>query len=329
MTNQLSDLSKDVAKVSEAIKSYQNEISEMKSMLVEFQDEMKVQVQSLAVTLQQNSSEEAVKRQVLSMFERIHEGLKIAMGPRPTREETTTNGEGGSTREQQSSVPPSATSVPPVPQVVAGADQRPSPTLVPPVTHVAARGKQHPSPTPVPLAPRIVAQRKQRPSPSTPIRPAPQVAAGSSQRPSSTAPPLAPQVVAASNQQRSPYPAIPLQSFYYNLHHFHQHWFGEGPFRRDDGWYIAKLEEKTKRRWRDFMSTAQRYQFSKASRIIKAIKQEADNRGNKDTVDVLMEWNKALIEKKDRFTFSLALTWLVEKGIMEKKKSRGCHKKDD
>jgi len=77
------------------------------------------------------------------------------------------------------------------------------------------------------------------------------------------------------------------------------------------------------------MSTAQRYQFSKASRIIKAIKQEADNRGNKDTVDVLMEWNKALIEKKDRFTFSLALTWLVEKGIMEKKKSRGCHKKDD
>jgi len=142
ITNQLSGLSKDVATLSEAVKSYKNEISEIKSMFVQFQDEMKNQVQSLAVTLQQNSSEEAVKRQVLSMFERIHEGLKIAMGPRSTSEETTTVGEDGKTGERQSSVPPSAMPVSPMPQVAAGSNQRPSPTPVPPAPQVTAENNR-------------------------------------------------------------------------------------------------------------------------------------------------------------------------------------------
>jgi hypothetical protein len=117
-------------------------------------------------------------------------------------------------------------------------------------------------------------------------------------------------------------PMIPLLPVYGNLLQLYQHWYGEREYTRDDGWSIAKLEENHKRRWRNGWSTAQKCQFSRASRIIEAIKQEA-NRTHKDNDVMAMQWSETMEVIGGKFTLGRMLTWLTEKGFLERKKPRG------
>jgi len=118
-------------------------------------------------------------------------------------------------------------------------------------------------------------------------------------------------------------PVVKLRSFYKDLHAFHRHWYGEG---RNDEWSIAKLEETTNGRWRQQFTTGEKIQFSKASRIIGAIKGEA-KRNNRDVDGVISEWNDAMMEAKHKFSLSGMVKWLAEMGFVTTKKPRGTNGK--
>jgi len=84
------------------------------------------------------------------------------------------------------------------------------------------------------------------------------------------------------------------------------------------------LEETTKRKWRKEFSVAEKCHFSKASRIIEAIKLQA-NRENKDTNAIVAEWNNEMMSEKGKFTITSMIKWLTEKGFVGTKKTRGVH----
>ena len=118
------------------------------------------------------------------------------------------------------------------------------------------------------------------------------------------------------------YPSIMLLPVYSNLLQLYQQWYGLGEFKRQhDDWSIATLEEKHRKEWRRSWSSAQKSQFSRASRIIQALKDEAANKCI-GLGDMAVQWSETM-EVKGKFTLGGMVTWLTDRGFIDRRQARG------
>ena len=120
------------------------------------------------------------------------------------------------------------------------------------------------------------------------------------------------------------YPSLRLLPAYGNLLQLYQHWNGVGDYRRPDGWTIGKLEETHRSKWRKKWSGAEKSQFSRASRIMLALKEEAE-RKTKHLDDMAIEWNETMEVIGGKFSLSRMITWLDNRSFIDRKKTRGRH----
>lgn len=127
----------------------------------------------------------------------------------------------------------------------------------------------------------------------------------------------------ASNEEQNSTVALPeIQPRYDTLMELHDHWFGLGKFH--GGISIDELETRHRNKWRKKYTSAQETQFSRAKRIIQAMKAEADQK-NIDVHIVASSWSENF-ENDGRLTFPNVIKWLVENGFLARKKQRGNSK---
>jgi hypothetical protein len=120
------------------------------------------------------------------------------------------------------------------------------------------------------------------------------------------------------------YPSLRLLPAYGNLLQLYQHWYGIGDYKRPDGWTIAKLEETHRSKWRKKWSGAEKSQFSRASRIMQALKEEAE-RKPKQLDDMAIEWNETMEVIGGKFSLTRMISWLDNRSFIDRKKTRGRH----
>jgi hypothetical protein len=134
--------------------------------------------------------------------------------------------------------------------------------------------------------------------------------------------PTRPSRHAANRDDDGHYPTLTLLPVYSNLLQLYHHWYGLGEFERHgDDWSISKLEEKHGNEWRRSWSSAQKCQFSRASRIIQAMKIEADHK-HIDLDRMAIQWSETM-EVNGKFTLGRMMTWLTDRGFMDRRKARG------
>ena len=118
-----------------------------------------------------------------------------------------------------------------------------------------------------------------------------------------------------------------IQQRYESLMHLHNHWFGLAEFNCSHGISIDELERRHRNKWRKKLYTsAHETQFSRAKRIMTAMKAEAEKQ-KIPVHEIASMWSENF-ESDGRLKLPNVIKWLVENGHIAKKKQRGCSKSD-